>query len=79
MRDLLTAYKGADRVKQIRFQTLRGEFEMLRMNNIDGISEYITRVQTTSNQLKKNGENLLEQRMVEKILRSLTYTFDKRN
>jgi stress response protein YsnF len=26
------AYKGADRVKQVRLETLRGEFETLRMN-----------------------------------------------
>jgi gag-polypeptide of LTR copia-type len=72
---LQTTYKGDDRVKQIRLQTLRGEFEMLRMNNTEGISNYITIVQTIMNQLKRNGESLSEQRVVEKILRSLTDTF----
>jgi hypothetical protein len=32
-RILQTTYKIVDRVKQIRLQTLRCEFEMLRMNN----------------------------------------------
>jgi gag-polypeptide of LTR copia-type/Domain of unknown function (DUF4219) len=73
---LQTTYKGADRVKQIRLQTLRGEFEMLRMNNTEGVSDYITIVQTITNQLKRNGESLSEQRVVEKILRSLTDTFE---
>jgi gag-polypeptide of LTR copia-type len=73
---LQTAYKGVDRVKQIRLQTLRCEFEMLRMNNTEGVSDYITRVQTITNQLKRNGESLSEQRVVEKILRSLTDTFE---
>jgi gag-polypeptide of LTR copia-type len=73
---LQTTYKGADRVKQIRLQTLRGEFEMLRMNNTEGVSDYITIVQTITNQLKRNGENLSEQRVVEKILRSLTDIFE---
>jgi gag-polypeptide of LTR copia-type len=73
---LLTTYKEADRVKQIRLQTLRGEFELLRMNDTEGVSDYITRVQTMSNKLKRNGENLSEQRVVEKILRSLTKTFE---
>jgi gag-polypeptide of LTR copia-type/Domain of unknown function (DUF4219) len=72
---LQTAYKGADRVKQIRLQTLRCEFEMLRMNSTEGVSDYITRVQIVMNQLKRNGESLSEQRVVEKILRSLTDTF----
>jgi antitoxin component HigA of HigAB toxin-antitoxin module len=49
---------------------------MLRMNNIQGVSDYITRVQTVTNQLKRNEENLSEQRVVEKILRSLTDMFE---
>jgi gag-polypeptide of LTR copia-type len=50
---------------------------MLRMNNTEGVSNYITRVQTVTNQLKRNGESLSEQRVVEKkILRSLTNTFE---
>jgi gag-polypeptide of LTR copia-type len=73
---LQTTYKEADRVKQIRLQTLRGEFEMLRMNNTERVSDYIIRVQTVTNQLKRNGETLSEQRVVEKILRSLTDTFE---
>jgi hypothetical protein len=50
---MLTSYKGVDRVKQIRLQTLRGEFKMLRMNNIEGVSDYIIIVQTVTNQLKR--------------------------
>jgi gag-polypeptide of LTR copia-type/Domain of unknown function (DUF4219) len=73
---LQTAYKWANRVKQIRLQTLRCEFEMLRMNNTEGVSDYITRVHIVMNQLKRNGESLSEQRVVEKILRSLTDTFE---
>jgi gag-polypeptide of LTR copia-type len=48
---------------------------MLRMNNTEGVSNYITRVQTVTNQLKRNEESLLVQWVVEKILRSLTDTF----
>jgi gag-polypeptide of LTR copia-type len=73
---LQTTYNEANRVKQIRLQTLRGEFKMLRMNNTEGVSSYITRVQTVTNQLKRNGESLSEQRVVEKILRSLIDTFE---
>jgi gag-polypeptide of LTR copia-type len=73
---LQTTYKEADRVKQIRLQTLWGEFEMLRMNNTERVSDYIIIVQTVTNQLKRNGETLSEQRVVEKILRSLTDTFE---
>jgi gag-polypeptide of LTR copia-type len=65
-----------DRVKQIKLQTLRDEFEILRMNMTEGVSDYITRVHTITNQLKRNGESLSEQRLEEKNLRSLTDTFE---
>jgi gag-polypeptide of LTR copia-type len=73
---LQTACKGPDWLKQIRLQTLRSEFEMLRMNNTEKVSDYITRVHTVTNQLKRNGESLSKLRVVEKILRSLTNMFE---
>jgi Mg2+ and Co2+ transporter CorA len=46
------------------------------MKDSEGVSDYIMRVQTVTNQLKRNGENLTETRIVEKILRSLTDAFE---
>jgi hypothetical protein len=54
------AYKAADRVKQVRLQTLRGEFKTLRMKESEGVSDYITRVEIVVNQLKRNGEEISE-------------------
>ena len=45
------------------------------MKESKNVSDYITRVQTVVNQLNQNGEMLLETRIVEKILRSLTNNF----
>ena len=73
---LENAYKGADRVKQVRLQTLRGELEAMKMKETEGVSDYITRVQTIVNQLKRNGETLTDARVVEKILQSLTEDFE---
>jgi gag-polypeptide of LTR copia-type len=73
---LENAYKEADRVKQVRLQTLRGKFETLRMKESEGVSNYITRVEMVVNQLKRNGEEISENRVVEKILRSLTNDFE---
>ncbi|KAE8721174.1 hypothetical protein F3Y22_tig00016637pilonHSYRG00095 [Hibiscus syriacus] len=69
-------FKGADRVKQVRLQTLRGELESIKMKELESVSDYITRVQTVVNQLNRNGEALTEARVVEKILRSLTDNFE---
>jgi hypothetical protein len=41
---LQTAYKSAERVKQVRLQTLRREFKSLKMKDFEGVSDYITRV-----------------------------------
>jgi hypothetical protein len=69
-------FKGADRVKQVWLQTLRGELEAMKMKESEGVSEYISRVQSVANKLKGNGETLTDTRIVEKILRSLTENFE---
>ncbi|XP_052478791.1 uncharacterized protein LOC128034094 [Gossypium raimondii] len=73
---LAKLYKGADRVKQVHLQTLCGELEGMKMKESEGVSDYITRVQTMVNQLNRNGEALTDARVVEKILRSLTDSFE---
>ncbi|KAJ3705098.1 hypothetical protein LUZ61_008803 [Rhynchospora tenuis] len=70
------AYKGDTRVKKMRLQTLRGEFEALKMQESESVSDYVTRVQAIINQMKRNGEAMSEERVVEKILRSLTGEFE---
>ena len=47
-------FKGTDRVKQVRLQTLHGELESMKMKESENVSDYITRVQIMANQLNRN-------------------------
>ncbi|XP_068465081.1 uncharacterized protein [Phaseolus vulgaris] len=69
-------FRGAIRVKQMRLQTLRGELKSMKMKDSEDVSSYITRVQTVANQLKRNGETLMDVRVMEKVLRSLNDDFE---
>ena len=69
-------YKGADRIKKIHLQSLRGEFELLQMKSSESISDYHTRIIVIVNQIRRNGEAITDSRITEKILRSLDPKFD---
>jgi len=47
------------------------------MKDSEVVSSYINRVQMVANQLKRNGGTLTDARIMEKILGSLTYDFEK--
>ncbi|XP_077246125.1 uncharacterized protein LOC143885992 [Tasmannia lanceolata] len=73
---LYTSYKGEDKVKLVRLQTLRCEFDALRMKDSESVEDFFNRVISLVNQLRVNSEDIQDQMIVEKILRSLTRKFE---
>ncbi|XP_076900887.1 uncharacterized protein LOC143555162 [Bidens hawaiensis] len=63
---------GNERVKRSMLQKLRRDFEILEMKNGETIPEYFGRVLTISNQMRSNGEEMTDTKIVEKILRTLS-------
>ena len=68
-------FGGNERVKRSLLQTLRRDFEVIVMNNDESIDDYFKRVMTVSNQMRSNGEEMSDSKIVEKILRTLTDKF----
>jgi len=65
---LHSSYKGDDKVKMIRLQTLHSEFDILKMKDFESIEDYFNWLVSIVNQLKVNGEKIEDQRIIEKIL-----------
>ena len=70
-------YKGNDKVKTVRLQTFRTQFETLKMIESKSVDHFMTKVMGIVNQLRNNCENkLTDQRVVAKVLRSLPKKFE---
>ncbi|KAA0065975.1 integrase [Cucumis melo var. makuwa] len=65
---LRSTYQGEDKAKMIRLQALRSEFDCIKMKETETIEEFFNRILVNS--LRSNGEEVGDQRVVEKILRS---------
>ncbi|GKU86688.1 hypothetical protein SLEP1_g1181 [Rubroshorea leprosula] len=73
---LMTTYKGAKKVKKVKLQTLRRQYELLQMESFKTVATYINRVLALTNKSKIYGEEYKEQGKMEKILRTLTPKFE---
>ena len=60
----------------MKLQTLRREFETLIMKEKESVQEFLCRVSGLVSQMKVYGENISNETVVSKVLRSLTKDFD---
>lgn len=68
-------FGGNARVKRSLLQKLRRDFEVLEMKELESIEEYFVRVLAITNQMRSNGELMVDSKVVEKILRTLSERF----
>ena len=64
-------YRGTTKVRSIKLQTLRRDFDNIKMHDKESLSDYFSRVVELVNQMKTYGEAISDQKVVEKILISL--------
>ncbi|KAL5719096.1 hypothetical protein ACHQM5_011921 [Ranunculus cassubicifolius] len=69
-------FRGSKQVKTVKLQSLRREFENLRMKDSELLKDYFTRFLDVVNQMKTYGEVIADQKVVEKILISLPERYD---
>ncbi|KAI5343342.1 hypothetical protein L3X38_011218 [Prunus dulcis] len=67
---------GGDHVRSVKLQNLRREFEYTRMHDSESLSTYLTRLNDLINQMKTYGEVLSNERLVQKVLISLSKVYD---
>jgi hypothetical protein len=58
---LKSSYQGNDRVKTVKLQTLRTQFETLRMTESENVDQFMTRVMGIVNQIRLTGETITDQ------------------
>ncbi|KAM1032295.1 hypothetical protein ACFX2I_035891 [Malus domestica] len=69
-------YHGGDQVRSVKLHNLRREFEYARMRDDESLTGYLTRLNDLINQMKTFGEALSNERLVQKVLISLTKMYD---
>lgn len=69
-------YHGSTKVKRAQLQTLRGEFESIKMKNEESVNEYFARILAIVNKMKSHGEKVSEVTVVEKIMRSMPMKYN---
>jgi hypothetical protein len=73
---LETTYQGTIKVKIAKLQALRREFENLQLKDPDSIDQFTNIVMELVNQIRQNGDELEDQKVAEKVLRSFPRKFD---
>ena len=72
---LKTTHEGTSKVKMSRLQLLSTKFENLKMKEYECIHDFHMNILEIANALSALGEKISEERLVRKILRSLSKRF----
>eukprot|EP00253_Pinus_taeda_P031886 PITA_31886 len=75
---IVLSYEGDEQVKIAKLQTLRIQYENLKMYNDETVANYLLCINEIVNYMKILGEEIKEVVVVEKVLRSLSSMFESK-
>ena len=70
------SYAGDSKLKKVKLQTLRRQYELLQMSDQDSISEFFSRILAITNQMNAYGDKQSDLGIIDNVLRTLTPRFD---
>ena len=73
---LETCYQGVNKVKNVKLRNLRRDFENLKMKDNQTVDSFMTQVMNVLIHLQYYGEDLSDQRVIEKLLRCFPKKFE---
>ncbi|GMJ02182.1 hypothetical protein HRI_003887400 [Hibiscus trionum] len=73
---LKNGYRGTKKVLTVKLQTLRRQFESFRMKDEESVHDCSNNLMVIVHQMRKYGEQISDQKVVEKLLRSLTRKYE---
>ncbi|RDX78069.1 hypothetical protein CR513_41708, partial [Mucuna pruriens] len=73
---LQQVYGNTGRTKKVKLQSLRRQYELLSMIEQETIADYFNRIQVVTNSMRACDEAMADSKIVEKVLRTLTPSFD---
>ncbi|KAJ0802818.1 putative RNA-directed DNA polymerase [Helianthus annuus] len=73
---LQNEYEGDTKVQMVKLQGLRRDFETVHMKEGEPVGDFLSKVMKIVNQQRAYGETVSDQKVVEKVLRSLPVKWD---
>lgn len=69
-------FHGSNNVRIVKLQSLRIDFELLKMKEFETVKDYYSKVKEIINQMRVFGEDIFDKKIVEKILIIMPLKFD---
>jgi hypothetical protein len=57
-------FQGSDKVCDIKLQTLRREFEFIKIKEYETVKDYYTKIKELVSQMRSHGDNIFDKRIV---------------